>query len=297
MRWARSAGPTAAADGRGRERVRRRHEHAAELTLLNQQSSQGAGPSHLVVDPTGRNVLVANYGSGSVAVLPIDADGRLGPVVGACTRGQCPEQGPAGQAARTRHLPRLHRPVVFAADLGLDQVLVYDFEPAKGCCALRRDGPCAWLRAAPPGVPSWGRFLRHQRDGFDADRLRLRRRGGRSSGSCRPSRPCRPTSAANTTAEVVLHRTAASCTARTAATTASLSSRSTRRAGSSRPPGTCRRAARNRGTSPSNHPAASWSSPTRDRTRSRSCESTPSPDGPRRAARGRRCRGRSACWR
>ncbi len=47
------------------------------LTLLNQQSSVGSGPCHLTVDRTGKNVLVANYGSGSVACLPIQADGSL----------------------------------------------------------------------------------------------------------------------------------------------------------------------------------------------------------------------------
>src|SRR4029453_4533113 len=46
------------------------------LTLLNQQSSVGRGPAHLVVDKTGSAVLVANYGGGSVAVLPIEKDGK-----------------------------------------------------------------------------------------------------------------------------------------------------------------------------------------------------------------------------
>jgi 6-phosphogluconolactonase len=41
------------------------------LQFLNQQSSKGVGPCHLTVDKTGKFVLVANYGSGSVAVLPI----------------------------------------------------------------------------------------------------------------------------------------------------------------------------------------------------------------------------------
>src|ERR1700736_1669999 len=47
------------------------------LTFLNEVSSRGSGPCHLAVDPSGKNVLVANYGSGSIAVLPVDADGRL----------------------------------------------------------------------------------------------------------------------------------------------------------------------------------------------------------------------------
>lgn len=47
------------------------------LTLINQAGSGGNGPAHLSVDRTGEVVLVANYGSGTVAVLPIQADGGL----------------------------------------------------------------------------------------------------------------------------------------------------------------------------------------------------------------------------
>jgi hypothetical protein len=49
------------------------------LTPVNQQSTRGGGAVYLVVDKAGRNVLVANYGGGSAAVLPIEADGRLKP--------------------------------------------------------------------------------------------------------------------------------------------------------------------------------------------------------------------------
>ena len=48
------------------------------LTLLNTVSSQGAGPAHLSVHPSGKYVLVANYHGGTVAVLPIRPDGSLG---------------------------------------------------------------------------------------------------------------------------------------------------------------------------------------------------------------------------
>lgn len=47
---------------------------SGSLKLLNQQSSRGGGPCHLVVDRDGKNLLVANYGGGSVAVLPIEAE-------------------------------------------------------------------------------------------------------------------------------------------------------------------------------------------------------------------------------
>src|SRR5574340_52423 len=48
------------------------------LTLINTVSSEGAGPAHLSVHPAGKHVLVANYAGGTVAVLPIGANGELG---------------------------------------------------------------------------------------------------------------------------------------------------------------------------------------------------------------------------
>ena len=49
-----------------------------DLTLLNTVSSQGAGPTHLSVHPSGKYVLVANFAGGTVAVLPIRSNGELG---------------------------------------------------------------------------------------------------------------------------------------------------------------------------------------------------------------------------
>ena len=48
-----------------------------KLTFLNMKASHGTDPCHLIVDKTGRNLLVANFASGSVCVLPIAADGSL----------------------------------------------------------------------------------------------------------------------------------------------------------------------------------------------------------------------------
>ena len=48
------------------------------LPVISKRSSMGAGPCHLVLDKTGKNLLVANYDGGSVAVLPVAADGTLG---------------------------------------------------------------------------------------------------------------------------------------------------------------------------------------------------------------------------
>ena len=60
-----------------------------ELTLLNERSSEGTGPCHVEVDQTSRYVLLANYGSGSVASYPVQEDGSLGEAAGfSSTRGR-----------------------------------------------------------------------------------------------------------------------------------------------------------------------------------------------------------------
>ena len=50
-----------------------------KLEMLNGEITGGGAPCHLVVDPTGRNVLIANYSGGSIACLPLNADGSLKP--------------------------------------------------------------------------------------------------------------------------------------------------------------------------------------------------------------------------
>ena len=51
---------------------------SGQLDLLNRESSGGAGPAHLSLHPDGKHVLVANYAGGSMAVLPIVEDGKVG---------------------------------------------------------------------------------------------------------------------------------------------------------------------------------------------------------------------------
>lgn len=103
------------------------------LTLLNQQSSKGAGPCHLVVDNEGKHVLVANYNSGSAAVLPIGADGKLGEATAFVQhRGSGPnKQRQEGPHAHSINLDEANRFAV-VADLGLDKLFVYKYDAAKG---------------------------------------------------------------------------------------------------------------------------------------------------------------------
>jgi 6-phosphogluconolactonase len=103
------------------------------LTPLNQQLSAGAGPCHLVVDRQGQNVLVANYGSGSVGCLPIEKGGKLRPASSFIQhRGTVANpRRQTGPHAHSINLDAGNR-FAFVADLGLDSVFVYAFDPAGG---------------------------------------------------------------------------------------------------------------------------------------------------------------------
>jgi 6-phosphogluconolactonase len=103
------------------------------LTLLNQQSSRGAGPCHLVVDRQGKHALAANYGGGSICALPIQADGRLGEATAFVQHkgSSVNRQRQEAPHAHSINLDAANR-FAFVADLGLDKVLVYKFDSASG---------------------------------------------------------------------------------------------------------------------------------------------------------------------
>jgi 6-phosphogluconolactonase len=93
----------------------------------------GTGACHLVLDQKRRHLLIANYGSGSVSVLPVGADGRLGAatdVVQHAGRSVHPERQ-AGPHAHCVTLDAANR-FAFVCDLGLDQVLAYRFDAGRG---------------------------------------------------------------------------------------------------------------------------------------------------------------------
>lgn len=109
--------------------------NAADGTLkhLNATSTQGGSPCHLVVDQTGRFVLAANYGGGSVCVVPIREDFTVGPTVSFVQhegKSITPERQ-AGPHAHSVNLDAANR-FAFVADLGLDQVLIYRFDEKTG---------------------------------------------------------------------------------------------------------------------------------------------------------------------
>ncbi len=115
------------------------------LSLLNTVSSEGAGPAHLSVHPTGKYVLVANYAGGTIAVLPIQPGGALGSAtdvkhddgpVGATHASNAP---PGSFAISGHDRPHAHMiqadpsgHFVLSTDLGMDRIFIWRFDETSG---------------------------------------------------------------------------------------------------------------------------------------------------------------------
>ena len=115
------------------------------LRLLNTVNSHGTTPAFLSIDPRGRFVFVADYGSGAIAVLPILPSGALGPAVdihqdvGSVGSAQAAD-APTGSFAISGHdAPHAHMIAadpqgrfVIATDLGQDRIYTYRFDRSTG---------------------------------------------------------------------------------------------------------------------------------------------------------------------
>ena len=131
-----------------------------QLELLNTVSAGGAGPTYVSLHPSGQHLLVANYFGGSVAVLPVLGDGRLGEATSVVQhQGQIgptvATHAPPGSFAFSGH-DRTHAHMiqsdpsgrfVLHVDLGLDTIFVSRFDAARGRL-LANDPPGV---ALPPG--------------------------------------------------------------------------------------------------------------------------------------------------
>jgi 6-phosphogluconolactonase len=106
---------------------------SGSLTLLNRQDSMGDRPAHVSVDATGRYAFAANYGSGSIAMLPIRSDGSLAPAsdwvqhVGSSVVAE----RQAGPHAHSLTVDPTNR-FALVCDLGIDRVLVYRLDLERG---------------------------------------------------------------------------------------------------------------------------------------------------------------------
>ncbi|MFL6447542.1 MAG: lactonase family protein [Bryobacteraceae bacterium] len=131
---------------------------SGRLTRLNIVSSEGAGPAHLSVHPSGKFVLVANYYGGSFAVLPVDSEGRLRSATD--VKQDTGKTGPAhsttappGSFAISGHdRPHAHMiesdpsgRFVIGSDLGTDTIHIWRFNQQAGRLESATDVP------VPPG--------------------------------------------------------------------------------------------------------------------------------------------------
>ncbi|MFM7100994.1 MAG: lactonase family protein [Verrucomicrobiota bacterium] len=180
------------------------------LTAINEASTVGGGPCHLVVDRAGRQVLVANYGGGSVCSLPIRPDGGLGEA-----RSFVQHRGSSVDPARQKE-PHAHSIQVspdnafaVAADLGTDRLHLYRLDPEKGLQPLPES---AWPRLAPGSGPRHFAFHPDGRHAYVINEMLstltvfdYHPRTGRLTG--RQTVPTLPAgfSGSSSTAEVVVH--------------------------------------------------------------------------------------------
>ncbi|HEX2270940.1 MAG TPA: beta-propeller fold lactonase family protein [Pyrinomonadaceae bacterium] len=103
-------------------------EPDGKLKFLNQQASAGGDPCHLTVDRGRRNLLVANYTGGNLALLPVRRDGTLGPVADLEQHeGSGPKEQQKGPHTHCIILDSSERHAL-AADLGIDKVMIYRFD-------------------------------------------------------------------------------------------------------------------------------------------------------------------------
>lgn len=122
-----------------------------QLALLNHQSSGGEGTCYVDVDATGKTLVVANYNGGSVAALPIEADGSLGE-----PSSFFQHEGSSVDPARQKE-PHAHSFVIspdnsyaYAADLGLDQVVNYRLDAESATLSHNHQ---AFARTLPGAGP------------------------------------------------------------------------------------------------------------------------------------------------
>jgi 6-phosphogluconolactonase len=106
---------------------------SGKLTQLNQVSSKGSGPCHVALDKSGKWLFVANYNNGSIAAYPVGADGKLGEA-SAAVQHSGSSVNPQRQRGPHAHSVNVSPDGKFllVTDLGLDEILTYRIDPAKG---------------------------------------------------------------------------------------------------------------------------------------------------------------------
>jgi len=107
---------------------------AGKLTQIDEVASRGADPCYISFDRSGKYALVANYTGGDVAVFPLLPNGAVGEASSVLN-----DAGALGPNKQRQDTPHAHwieasagNRFAYVADLGLDRVLIYKFDAAKG---------------------------------------------------------------------------------------------------------------------------------------------------------------------
>jgi 6-phosphogluconolactonase len=115
-----------------------------KLRLINQQSTGGGSPCHVITDSAGGAAFVANYSGGSIAVFPIRSDGSLGEASSFIqhTGSSVNKERQESPHAHGIYLDNTGR-FAAAVDLGIDRVMLYRFDASKA----------ALIPSEPPFAP------------------------------------------------------------------------------------------------------------------------------------------------
>jgi 6-phosphogluconolactonase len=148
-----------------------RIEKDKKLTELNKQPSGGEGPCHISIDKAGKNVFVANYGGGSVEMIPVKDDGSLAePSSFVQHVGKSVNKGRQMEPhAHSINLDAANK-FAFVADLGTDLINVYKVDAASG--KLTANDPPA-VKVAPGAGPRHFAFHPNGKNAFVINELSL----------------------------------------------------------------------------------------------------------------------------
>src|SRR5882762_2672365 len=109
------------------------NKSTGQLTFLDKQSTGGGGPCYVSVDSKRKWVVAANYGGGSLAVMPVNADGSVAPMT------EFIQHTGQGSNPQRQEKPHVHSAIfspdehfLLVADLGIDKLSVYNFNADAG---------------------------------------------------------------------------------------------------------------------------------------------------------------------
>lgn len=140
------------------------------LTFLNQQPTQGSAPCHLAADASASVVISTNYSSGSVAVMPIEPNGRLRP------SSQVVQHDGSSVNTRRQQGPHAHSVTIdptntyaYVCDLGMDKVMIYQMDLENG--QLVPNPAQNWARVTAGSGPRHFAFTPDQRFAYAINEL------------------------------------------------------------------------------------------------------------------------------